>query len=122
MVSPSVQASRRTTDKFVATTVLSTATGATAIGVVLGSRLALLGVIGAAVPLIYLFLRNRGRLDRQSQSSNRFLTVTSTFFFALLGVSAVLLRSGLTGYERSVVHFACIAFAFGVLAVQSVGP
>src|SRR5439155_18907670 len=65
-------------------------------------------------------LRNRTRSEGTNEATRAFMLGTTALVFASLSVSALFLRSTSDVYQRSIVHFAAAALAFGLLAIQAV--
>lgn len=108
------------TDKIVALILLLGSMVISLVGLISGSRIAFLGLIGAGIPTGYLVLRNRSWPEETNEATRAFMMATTSLVFVSLSISALFLRSGADMYQRSIAHFATAALAFGLLAVQAV--
>src|SRR5207245_1762475 len=107
-------------DKSLAAILLLASTSACLVGLLLGSNVIFLGVIGIAISSTYLLLRDHFRADDELHPNDQVLKASAILLFAFLTLSVVFLRSGASIYQRSLIHFVSVALAFGILSWHSV--
>src|SRR5256712_6750300 len=122
MVASTSAFAHSTADKTVATLLLFTSIAATIFGVIFNSRLTFFAALGIGVSSIYLAFRGRFRIERAGQYSALFLKATAILLFATLTVSIFFLRSSADIYQRSMIHFAAAALAFGLVTTHASIP